>query len=490
MITAIYDCRSKQEYIYRTNKIREISGASLLLSHVYEMFIAEVLKHGIRIKNTWKDDVKNEILFSPEKFEKSDYDGEVIYEGGGNLNIIYKNRNIYIRANRIFSKMLLDKTYSISIVASCTETTDNFNYDRQVLYCEKNRLKNQGSFSVPCSVLPVTQTDRTTFMPICYKTYENGKLTERTAEATHKRNAYRKYYDTDNELNTENLDSLLLKKGDSSILAVIYIDGNDMGNKIKICTENKDDYPQCINALRKFSLNTDRCFVEEPVRAIEECLLKKNADGSSHRYRRIIGGGDEITIICRAEDALDIITAYFESLEKTVPVAEGTSNASCAGISFFHSHMPFANVYDIAESCCESGKKQTRNGHSDESYIDFHYCHSGITNNLETLRAEQEEQYTNRPYRTDQFNEFIRAGKILREIGRSNVKSLGEAIVRGNSYYHFETERIKSKFKGGFTGLINEYKNNEDYLKRMIYDISVVYDLWFSGGENNVQTEN
>ena len=41
MITAIYDCRSKQEYIYRTNKIREIAGASRLLADVYSILLNE-----------------------------------------------------------------------------------------------------------------------------------------------------------------------------------------------------------------------------------------------------------------------------------------------------------------------------------------------------------------------------------------------------------------------------------------------------------------
>ena len=33
-VTALYDCSSKQEYIYRTNRIREISGGSELLANV------------------------------------------------------------------------------------------------------------------------------------------------------------------------------------------------------------------------------------------------------------------------------------------------------------------------------------------------------------------------------------------------------------------------------------------------------------------------
>ena len=36
MILALYDCRSKQEYIYRTNRIKEITGGSQLLTELYD----------------------------------------------------------------------------------------------------------------------------------------------------------------------------------------------------------------------------------------------------------------------------------------------------------------------------------------------------------------------------------------------------------------------------------------------------------------------
>lgn len=495
MITAIYDCRSKQEYIYRTNKIREISGASLLLSHVYEMFIAKAEEKGIKIRNEWEKDFLNGIDFSLEKFEKSEYDGEVIYEGGGNLNVVYKSEEVYVKANRIFSRMLLEETYSVSIITAYTETTDNFNADREKLYREKNKQKNLGAYSLPCNVLPITQIDRSTFLPIAEKKYENNAPVSRTAEARHKRDAYKKYYNKDDELNTEALDSLVLKKGEDSMLAVIYIDGNDMGNKIKACTEGKNDYAGCVKALREFSLRTEEYFVERPIKAIEECLRKKNEQEKSgieadpekaHKYRRIIGGGDEITIICRAADAKDIAVEYFKALNETPPLADGKPNSSCAGIAVFHSHAPFSNIYEIAEGCCEMGKKKTRKSGSSENYIDFHYCHSGITNELEVIRAEQEQKYTARPYSLDEFDEMIRVGNILSEIGRSNIKALGESIVKGDPYYQFETERIKSRFREGFTELVAEYKNNEDRLKKLIYDISVVYDLWFNNGGEDI----
>ena len=78
--------------------------------------------------------------------------------------MIFRSRETYIRANRIFSKMLLDETYSISLVASCVEVSGNFLDDRKSLYEENARIKATGSASVPCSVLPIT---RPTMPRIC-----------------------------------------------------------------------------------------------------------------------------------------------------------------------------------------------------------------------------------------------------------------------------------------------------------------------------------
>ena len=487
-VLALYDCRSKQECIYRTNKIREIAGGSKLLANVYSLLINETC---LNIENTWKDDTVSGKLFSKEEFAASGNDGVVIYEGGGNLFVLYKDKDTYINANRRFSRLLLERTYSISIIAACVPSTDNFNADRKALYVAKKHSKNLGTNSVICNVLPLTQTDRLTFMPLVGTDRFDRKL---TAEAILKRREYKKHFSRNSELGTENLDSLVDEKGKDSILAVIYIDGNDMGNKIQKCTEGKNDYPGCIQALREFSLNTNEFFVNRPVKAIEKCLRKKNEADSekiktspekSHKYRLVVGGGDEITIICRGSDAKDIVQAYFNELSSTPALSSGTPNTSCAGIALFHSHAPFADVYEIAEQCCESGKKESHKPDNNGSYVDFHYCQSGITNLLDIIREKQEKPFTKKPYSLDELAEFTRIGTILKSAGRSNVKSLGESIVKGDSYYKFDIQRIRSRNFKGFNELTDQYNHDGDTLRKYIYDISVVFDLWF-GGDNNV----
>lgn len=485
MVTALYDCRSKQEYIYRTNKVKEIAGASALLEKVYERFYKKCSGYDIKIDNSWK-----EKSFSKAEFEASDYDGIVVYEGGGNLYMLYKSREIYIKANRIFSKMLIDETYTISVIASAVPTSDDFNEDRKKLYEANKYQKNLGTFSAVCNALPFTQTDRNTWQPVVQK--KNNK--DITREAQFKIGAYDKYCQRDESIQSENLDSLVWEKGEESLLAVIYIDGNAMGSKIKTLTENVNGFDECVNKLRKFSLDTNKIYVREPLKAIEKMLSVKrekikDRKSNLHKYRKIIGGGDEITLICNARDAKDIVLAYFDVLKKQDALVVGEINASCAGIAIFHSHDPFSEIYKIAEAACETGKKETRKSNSRDNYIDFHYCHSGIVNELETIRNEQEKDVTARPYELEKFRDFCKYGNEIREIGRQNVKALRDSIFMGDSYFEFEIRRILSRYpKGSFVKLNNEFKDSRNEFKRLVYDISLVFDLWFeneSAGEEN-----
>lgn len=471
-VLALYDCRSKQEYIYRTNRMREISGGSALLADVYKMFFQKAGEKGIKINADWRSE--NE--FSVDSFVESGFDGEVIYEGGGNLFVIFRSHETYIRANRIFSKMLLDETYSISLVASCVEVSGDFLADRKRLYEENGRIKATGSASVPCSVLPITQVDDMTYMPIVKKTAIDGQPVSLSMESVLKLKAFEKIKNKGEKF----LDDISGKenKGTESLIAVIYVDGNAMGKKVKSCTEGKSGYTECAKALRELSENTNKTFVERPLKAIEKMLGKKEANG---KWRAVIAGGDEITIICHARAALDIAMTYFQTLEEeNENLNTDKRNYACMGIAIAHSHAPFAEVYEIAEQCCESGKKKSRAKDSMVNYVDFHFCHAGLTNDLDTIRNNSDKDYIARPYEfSEELRQFAELGKKLSSIGRANIKELAAAIIKGDSFYRFEAERILSRYPD--CGI----QSDNEKQKKLIFDIANVYDLWFAESEES-----
>ena len=477
-ILALYDCRSKQEYIYRTNSVKEIAGASCLLADLFTSFF-EDKKNGFRINADWKQTAPENYL---QYFNDSKLDAEIVYEGGGNLCVIYKDKETYLNINRALSSKILKRTFGVSIIASATPVTGNFVQDRKNLYLNNAVQKNLGAYHTPCNVLPFTQVDRLTYQPIVEK--KDNK--QYTTESQKKLDAYQRLFQkkevTKSDLFQKSFDDMT-DKGNDSTLAIIYIDGNNMGKKVKDATDGKTDYTSGINALRDFSQKTNKDFVENPIHAITEKLeqLYQEHDGYKEEqlkylFRPIISGGDEITIVCNAHAVPEILKVYFETL------TSGSDNSACAGVALFHSHAPFADVYRIAEECCESGKQLSHLPENEgKNYIDFHFCHAGITNSLEKIRETQEAKYTARPYEYgNSWQKFIKYGEVTSGMKRADIKVLGEAIIKGDSYYQEEIRRIKSRDKNG---KFDEIYRNAGELKNILFDIAIVFDLWFAGKE-------
>ncbi|WP_024861864.1 Cas10/Cmr2 second palm domain-containing protein [Ruminococcus flavefaciens] len=485
-VLALYDCRSKQEYIYRTNKVKEIAGASALLTDLFKSFFRST-EHGFKFNYDWENMIAPDDYF--EYFRNSGCDGEIVYEGGGNLCVIFRDEKKHQDVNKALSLHVLKSTYSVGLVASAVKIEkidDKYSFvkDRENLYIENSIKKNLGSYYSACNVLPFTLTDRLTHQPIICKKGEN----QYTAESKLKMKKYEELYDTskkaiETEAVIETEFDKMVDKGNESLLAIIYIDGNSMGEKLKNMTRGADSYASGINALREFSKKTNEDFVISPINAIQNKLYSKYKENiespirNRFLYRPIISGGDEITLVCNARAVPLILETYFDTLKQS------GENTACAGVAIFHSHAPFSDVYEIAEQCCESGKRKAHKEQSqNKNFIDFHYCHSGIINSLDAIRERQEAAYTNRPYEySTSWKEFQQLGIRIAEeemkLDRSNLKELSRAMTEGNSYYQEELKRIASRQKS------EEFKktiiNGGSEIMKMLYDISIVYDLWF-----------
>ena len=312
----------------------------------------------------------------------------------------------------------------------------------------------------------MTQVDPMTFLPVVHKSNYLGDEISLSADRYCKEKAYHTHAkNKDDDL--DNLDGLT---------AVIYIDGNSMGKKLMKCADS--DYNRGVKKLRSFSENTNHIFVTNPREKMREVVGSSENKG----FRQVIGGGDEITIICDARIALKLVEVYFDTLlESNKDLPEDEKNYACAGIAVFHAKSPFTVAYEIAEAACESAKERAHE--KNDNYLDFYYCHASITTDFKTLR-NREQTITSRPYSFEKAkSEFKKYLPILQKAGRSNVKALGSAAQFGLAEYLFEAERVNSYLKG--KEALKTDKTSAESEMKIIYDMSEFYDLWFGKEEGS-----
>lgn len=501
-VLAMYDVRGKQDFIFRSKHIKEIIGASAMISEIFEDYLYEA---AIEYRNQCCDMGNSEALIrsNDREFTRKDfcdsmektkqYVGQVVYDGGGNFFVLYKNKEIYRQINKIFSKKVLEETYSLKVISAYIEGVDfhDFKGDRKKLYEIHRKIEAVETPCVPALVLPFTQVDYATSMPL-YKTKkiagEEKKLTRESYQKYKKFEEIRKRGETEDVLDEKILDNLVTEKGRESLLAIIYIDGNNMGAKVKDCLEKVSNYEDCVRELRKLSSDIQRIFIDERKKAIDEALKKKYNDQGKRRF--VVQAGDEINFICNARDAYTIVKEYFRDLPEEY--------SACAGISIFHSHTPYSEAYRIAEECCESGKKKMKRlGLQEANLIDMQYCQAGIGIDLETIRKREVGDLISKPwfvkkYDVENMDEDCftldmveKLADQLNKMARSNVKALAEYIRKDLTTLKMELKRIDAhsdKEKNVNLNLEDEYGNtllDDEKMQKLLYDVVILYDLWF-----------
>lgn len=470
-VLAYYSIRSKQEYIYRTNKIKEIYGASELIKDAFLFF-------------TKSERIVPESTPFVLKNVKNDFcningnDGYVLYEGGGNLCILFRSKDICLKYNRRFSKNLLETSYSLTPLCALVEVDlckDNYKNDYAQLMVAAERIKKCDVPLRPCNTLPISLMNHTTMQPIATRLEVSGQLVELSMEAYHKQ---KKYIQSVDKKAINELDKLCGK--DDSLLAVVYIDGNNMGQKISNLLNGVSSYDDCIAKLRENSETVQTHFVTEGC---------KNIKNEEEPLRMIVAGGDEITFICDAHKALRLAETYLNS------VSNG-NYSSCAGIAVFHSHYPFAFAYSVAEQACERAKEKAKeytkdNPTAELSYVDFHFIRSGAETDLKKLRKNYKDK-TARPYcvkayengcETTAVHNGVYNISVLKEAAaclksRTNVKELGEAVSTYIGKAEVVLSRISSQSKDVQIAVDNLSCRLGDDKFKVFYDMAEFYDLW------------
>jgi len=424
-VLCMYDIRGKQEFIYKSSKLKEIVGASLIIRDLFKDYLydaAKVYRDCINEEFKGSDavfryDPNEDKLkkFSFKEFEErmngDQYIGEIVYDGGGNFLLLYKNKEAMKNTTEIFTKKILKEIGTLKVVATyignirednyhSDDTKDPGDYER--LYQKHRFRESTALYTQPYGSLPIVQTSPVSSMPLTYM-YDHAPKDISASEKSYfkcstETNAKLKKYweeakDHGDEMGETILDNIVAEtKGEDSMLAIFYIDGNAMGAKVQACLHGKKNYDDCVNLLREFSKKIQKTFIDDRKKDMLKEDEKQSSDKKHFRSRILIGAGDEMTIICRADESYEIIKEYLSKIPSPY--------SSCAGAAIFHSHTPFSDAYRIAEQCCEDTCKNymKENGLTLANLMDFEYCQGGIGFKLSDIRKENGDDDNSRPW--------------------------------------------------------------------------------------------
>lgn len=513
MILAMYTIRSKQEYIYRTNKIVEIMGASEIISNAWNVLFEQAEKSGIRTKRA--GDEKFSLEETKAAFDKKSYQMQELFCGGGNETVLFDSVDTYHKVNHFFSYYLLKEYPGLIPMSVMYEVSGNYRKDYKNLMEEAEVEKSRMRPGKDSFILPFSLMDRVTQEPMSEVEFSNKELKRYSKESKSKRDKGIECRNKDEAIKI--LDKMVTKRGKESLLAVVHADGNNMGSKIMDLLGEETSYDYCINAMRRFTKTTAEVFGKHGLAAIENCRknleeqYKQNKnfqhkDGSLKKtpfvFRKVIADGDDMTFICNARFVMEYVKAYVTAVQNYQEETGSEWNySSCAGICIFHSHYSFAEAYKLAEMACDDGAKDKVHivdekgcmQGVEEGWVDFHYLHSGVGGELATIREMQgtnecmarpwliagKEKNKNQKYVYKKLEKLI---SILKKynVSRTDIKNLGIDWESNREEGLISLRRVFGHHSGLEQKLEESLKWSNEELMKAIYDAAEVYDLWYA----------
>ena len=453
-LLAKYDIRGIQKFIFRTKKLKEIRA----VQNIPEKIIFESFKNSANtVLNLNKENISD-----TEYLNVLNEKGiQILDKAGGNAYVLFDCDNakyIYEKISQEMAFYILKKTYSLELVYACVECTENFFADYEKLNAKLGKLKSKMPSAYHIGAFPICRSDKDTYLPIIAKDKYNNDV---TMESELKRQFDSSLSDSKDE---NMIDNYIQEKGIDSHIAIIHIDGNNMGKRINDILQQAD-YSNAKTVFASIKVRDRFEKVCEKMKELtdeyKEMLSKdsKNKAKKIYLVHAVIQAGDDITYITRADIALSFTKKFIELISQEYMIDDTNDPqyliSACAGIAYIDSHFPFSDGYDLAEACCSNAKARAKKNKSSNGYIgnwiDFEICRHIKNVNLSQSRklygtvdntilykkpyCIKHPNYQNEFFDFDSFEHKIQ--NLLSDkpiLNRSRAKELREAYSAGSEY--------------------------------------------------------
>lgn len=252
----------------------------------------------------------------------------------------------------------------------------------------------------------------------------------------------------------EEIDKLGQKKGENDI-AIIHIDGNNMGMKFN---EAATTLALRSKLSAKLPCKTEASFTKLVRQIVEEYekyrdVLAIGGDDDKEMYlpiRPLILGGDDVTFICPAKTALLYAVRFMRQMKTD---EDGDPISTCGGIAILPASYPFFRGYELAEQLCGAAKAKSRDD-SDSCWLDFAILHGEQAPTLEQIREREYRGLVGKnmhfgPYRVDSDETEFSLCHLLKRIQNfqklpsNKVKELRFVLQKDTHEIHTFLEQLQ-----------------------------------------------
>lgn len=465
-----------QGFIFQTQALREIAGGSELVEQICTTKFAEAIG---------KD------------YQQLEQDQNAIITAAGNIKYVFDNKEKCASVVMSFPKIIMEMAPGITLSQAVVEIED-FVEQKDIDLLEE-RLKAQRNMPfnpISFGTMGIMKS-RKTGLPVVEKIKEeyidqSQQQKRKSAKDTRiGKLFFGKSFDI--EKMPFDLHDITQSKGKNySWLAIVHADGNNMGQLIQKMAAELSVQGKTKNyalTLRKFSLLIDKATKDSAAEAYKHATKQAKSESESLKkfpFRPVIIGGDDLTVICRADLAVPFTTSFLELFAKKSKEYLQELNLSsvkggitaCAGIAFIKESYPFHYGYQLAEILCSHAKKEAKTQFIEEvltpSCLMFHKVLDSYVEDFKDITERELTIDYSRATRAknDILNEVPEVEEILRfDYGpyyldqQPSIETFSKNVLILGSE---EGKSIKSSFREWLTLLQNNKAMAHQKLNRMI----------------------
>ncbi len=349
-----------QGFVFATNRLREIIGASDIVEDISINFFYKILEDS--------------------GIDTGAY--TVIVMAAGNVRLLFERKDDVQKLFEVAPKRVMQRAYGITLSQAAVEVKDGL--DRKTIDRLEKKLKaarNRAMIPLDASLNATYIAPRTARAAAGTIKVQKDRETvdratlqkDRAADEGKNRLLEAIGIDTQNgELVKKFPDDMGAMSNSKNKIAVIHADGNGLGMILQKIAEALEQRPEVMESVyTDFSKALDEATKSAVKKAYDESFNEEK-DGKI-RFRPVVLGGDDVTVICDADRSLSFtekFMRYFEeetksrigkigNKHKIEEIRKGLS--VCTGIAYCNEKFPFHYAVSLAEALCAEAKRASKN---------------------------------------------------------------------------------------------------------------------------------